>query len=209
MQDPRIRLACAFLLSIAAFISIAGAIAAFLWWLVFTSRLKSIRHRRALLATLLMFAFIAAVITLTGSDGLSYLTRMTAILLVGTWVYTDSRPGDFLTTGTWLCGTRIGFELGMIAEMAMGVAQGLSDDFSRIRVAAVQKRQVWGIKSILPAGRVIICDALRRADDTAELLAMRGYCGGGTICTRFSPQAPEIVAGACATAALVFAFFLR
>ncbi|MGA9028929.1 MAG: energy-coupling factor transporter transmembrane component T [Methanoregula sp.] len=209
MQDPRIRLACAFLLSIAAFISIAGAIAAFLWWLVFTSRWKSIRHFRAMLATLLLFVLVAAVMVFTGTNGLSYLTRMTAILLVGTWVYADSRPGDFLATGTWLCGTRMGFELGMIAEMAMGVAQGLSDDFSRIRIAMAQKEQPWGIRRILPAGRILIWDALRRADDTAELLAMRGYRGGGTICTRFSPQAPEIVAGACATAALVFACFLR
>jgi energy-coupling factor transport system permease protein len=209
MQDPRIRLACAFLLSLAAFTSIAGAASAFLWWLVFTPRWKCIRYPKALLATLLLFALIAAVMILAGSDGLSYLARMAAILLVGTWVYADSRPGDFLASGTWLCGTRIGFELGMIAEMAMGMAQGLSEDFSRIRVAAVQKGQVWGIKSILPAGRVIICDALRRADDAAELLAMRGYRGGGTICTRFSPQALEIAAGACAAAALIVAWFHR
>lgn len=104
---------------------------------------------------------------------------MTAILLVGTWVYADSLPGDFLATGTWLCGTRMGFELGMIAEMAMGVAQGLTDDFSRIRIAMAQKEQPWGIRRILPAGRILIWDALRRADDTAELLAMRGYRGGG------------------------------
>ena len=96
-------------------------------------------------ATLLLFVLIAAAIALTGTDGFSYLTRMTAILLVGTWVYADSRPGDFLATGTWLFGTRIGFELGMIAEMAMGMAQGLSDDFSRIRLAMVQKGQPWGI----------------------------------------------------------------
>lgn len=74
MQDPRIRLACAFLLSIAAFISIAGAIAAFLWWLVFTSRWKSIRHFRAMLATLLLFVLVAAVMVFTGTNGLSYLT---------------------------------------------------------------------------------------------------------------------------------------
>ena len=209
MQDPRIRLACAFLLSLAAFTSIAGAASAFLWWLVFTPRWKCIRYPKALLATLLLFALIAAVMILAGSDGLSYLARMAAILLVGTWVYADSRPGDFLASGTWLCGTRIGFELGMIAEMAMGMAQDLSVDFSRIRFAMMQKGRPWGMSRILPAGRILICDALRRAEDTAEILATRGYRGGGTVCTRFSTPPLEIMAGACAAAALVFAFLLR
>jgi phage-related protein len=39
MQDPRIRIAAAAVLSLAAFLSLHGAAAAFLWWLVFTPRL--------------------------------------------------------------------------------------------------------------------------------------------------------------------------
>jgi energy-coupling factor transport system permease protein len=209
MQDPRVRFACAFLLSLAAFISLAGAAMVFLWWLVFTPHWKSIRHIRAVAATLLLFVLIAAVITLTGTGGLSYLARMSAILLVGTWVYADSRAGDFLATGTWLLGPRIGFEPGMIAEMALGMAQDLSEDFSRVQLAMVQKGQPWSIRRILPAGRILICDALRRAEDTAEILAMRGYRGGGTFCTRFSTSPCEITAGAFAMAALVFAYLLR
>jgi len=209
MRDPRIRLACAFLLSLAAFISIAGAVAAFLWWLAFTPRWKGIRHERAVLVTFLLFALIASVMVLTGSDGISYLVRMSAILLVGAWVYNDSRPGDFLATGTWLCGRRAGFELGMTAEISLGMAQGLFVDFSRVRLAAAQKGQPWGIKSLLPAGRVIICDALRRADETAEVLAVRGYRGGGTLCAQFSPVYLEFVAGIFAAASFIGACFLR
>jgi len=209
MQDPRIRLACAFLLSLAAFISIAGAAAAFLWWLAFTPRWNGIRHVRAVLAMVLLFGLVAAVMVLSGTNGLSYLVRMTVILLVGTWVYTDSRPGDFLATGTWLCGNRAGFELGMIAEISLGMAQGLSDDVSRVRLAAAQKGQPWGVASLLPAGRVIISDALHRADETTEVLAARGYRGGGTLCPQFSPALFEIVAGACAVAVLVSAWVLR
>ena len=41
---------------------------------------------------------------------------MSAILLVGTWVYADSPAGDFLAMGTWLLGPRIGFEPGIIAN---------------------------------------------------------------------------------------------
>ena len=209
MQDPRLRLACVLLLSLAAFASIVGAIAVFLWWLAFTARQKSIRHVRALAAAFLLFILIAVVMILSGSDGLSYLVRMTAILLVGAWVYADSQPGDFLTTGVWMGGKKTGFELGMTAEMAMGMAEGLFCDFSRIRIASIQKGVVWGPRSLLPAGRVLICDALRRADETAEILAVRGYRGGGTVCTSFVAQFPEIIAALCAVAACMVAIFPR
>jgi len=209
MQDPRIRFACAFLLSLGAFISLTGAALAFLWWLAFTPRGKGIRHVRAVAVTFLLFALIALVMILTRADGLSYLVRMTAILLIGTWVYADSRTGDFLSTGTWLLGTRAGFELGMIAEISLGMAQGLSADLSRVRLAAAQKGQPWGIKSILPAGRVIISDALRRADETAEVLAVRGYRCGGTLCPQFFASPRGFAALACAAAALTGAYLLH
>jgi len=209
MQDPRLRLACALLLSLAAFASIAGAGAVYLWWLVFTARQKSILHVRALAAAFLLFVLIAVVMIFSGENGFSYLFRMTALLLVGAWVYADSVPGDFLATGAWLGGRRTGFELGMTAEMAMGMAEGLFDDFSRVRIASVQKGAVWGPRSLLPAGRILVCDALRRADETAEVLAVRGYRGGGTVCTRFAATVPEILATLLAAAVCIMAFFPR
>jgi len=208
MQDPRIRLLCAFLLSLAAFVSVTGAIAVFIWWLVFTPRWRSIRHRTAILATLVLFVIVAGILTLAGSDGLSYLVRMTAILLVGTWLYAESCTGDFLSVGTWLFGTRIGFEAGMIAGMAMQMANGLFEDFRRIRIATGQKGQAWSSHSIVPVGRVLIHDALRRADDTAEVLATRGYRNGGTICPSFHTTLRDTVAGICAAVALVLAYIL-
>ena len=111
---------------------------------------------------------------------------MTAILLIGVWVFADTRLGDFLATGTWLLGSRTGFELGMIAGMSLEMAGGLFEDFHRIRMASVQKGMPWSIKSILPAGRILISDTLRRADDTAEILAIRGYRAGGALCQHFS-----------------------
>ena len=206
MQDPRLRLLCVFMLSLAAFASVTGAVAVIVWWMIFTPRWHSIRHRHALLATLVLFGIVAGVMTLTGSDGLSYLVRMIAILLVGTWVYAESAANDFLAVGTWCLGTRIGFEVGMIAGMAMQMAAGLSDDFRRIRIAIQQKGQPWGIRSIVPAGRVLIHDALRRADETAEVLAMRGYRNGGTMCPHFHTPVRDIVAGTCAAVALVLAY---
>ena len=206
MQDPRLRLFCVFMLSLAAFASVTGAVAVVVWWMVFTPRWHSIRHRHALLATLVLFGIVAGVMTLTGSDGLSYLVRMIAILLVGTWVYAESAAEDFLAVGTWCLGTRIGFEVGMIAGMAMQMATALSDDFRRIRSATQQKGQPWGIRSIVPAGRVLIYDAIRRADETAEVLAIRGYHNGGTMCPHFHTPVRDIVAGTCAAVALVLAY---
>jgi len=206
MQDPRIRLICAFLLSLAAFVSITGAILVFIWWLVFTPRWHSIRYRSAFCAALVMFVIISVVMSLTGSDGLSYLVRMAAILIIGSWVYSESCTGDFLSLGTWLLGKRTGFETGMIAGMAMQMADSLSDDFTRIRIATRMKGQPWSIRSIVPAGRIIVHDAIRRADETAEILAMRGYRNGGTICPRFYTSVSDVVAGLFAAIILILAY---
>ncbi len=46
MQDPRIRIAAAAILSVAAFISVQGAVFAFLWWLVFTPGITLIQKIR-------------------------------------------------------------------------------------------------------------------------------------------------------------------
>ncbi|MEN6396616.1 MAG: energy-coupling factor transporter transmembrane component T [Methanoregula sp.] len=206
MQDPRIRLICAFLLSLAAFVSITGAILVFIWWLVFTPRWHSIRYRNAFCAALVMFVIISVVMSLTGSDGLLYLVRMAAILIIGSWVYSESCTSDFLSLGTWLLGKRTGFETGMIAGMAMQMADSLSDDFTRIRIATRMKEQPWSIRSIVPAGRIIIHDAIRRADETAEVLAIRGYRGGGTICPHFCTPFRDVIAGTCAAIILVLAY---
>ncbi|HNX18132.1 MAG TPA: hypothetical protein PKM50_07375 [Methanoregula sp.] len=206
MQDPRIRLLSAFLLSLAAFVSIAGAVFVFIWWLVFTPRWHCIRHRTALCSAFVLFLIVAVVIYITGGDGLSYLVRMAVILLVGSWVFSESCTGDFISLGTWLLGNRTGFETGMIAGMAMQMATDISDDFYRIRIASRLKGHSWGIHSIVPAGRVIIDDAIRRADETAEVLAMRGYRNGGTICPHFHTSRCDIIAGCCAVVIFILAY---
>jgi energy-coupling factor transport system permease protein len=207
MQDPRIRLLAACLLSAAAFISMIGAVAAVAWWLVFTSRLRCIRHRMAVLAAGVLFCVVALVIYLSGGDGVSYLIRMTAILLIGTWLYADSVLGDFPALGTWLLGPKTGFELGMTAGMAVQAADELGNDFARIRLASAQKQVLWGIRSAISGGRVLVCDALMRADEMAELLAVRGYRKGGTCCPRFRTPVWDIVAGVCAGVVILVAVF--
>lgn len=205
MQDARIRLLSACLLSAAAFISVSGAVAAVAWWLVFTPRLGCIRYRRAVFAAFVLFCLVSLVIALSGGDGISYLVRMMAILLVGAWLYADSSPGEFPALGTWLLGPKRGFELGMIAGMAMQAADGIGKDFNRVRMAYAQKQVPWGIRIILPAGRLLLYDALRRADETTELLAVRGYRDGGTCCPRFHTPVCDLLAGTCAAIIILVA----
>ena len=66
-----------------------------------------------------MIAFFSLVLELSGGGGLSYFTRMTVIVLIGMWIFSEQKSGEFLSIGVWLFGNRSGFEIGMIAEMGM------------------------------------------------------------------------------------------
>ena len=104
MQDPRIRIAAAAVLSLAAFMSLHGAAAVFLWWLVFTPRLQLAKRIRLVFSLILMIAFFSLVLELSGGSGLSYFTRMTVIVLIGMWIFSEQKSGEFLSIGVWLFG---------------------------------------------------------------------------------------------------------
>ena len=205
MQDPRIRIATAVVLSLAAFISVQGAAAVFLWWLVFTKRMQLVKRIRLVGSLILMIAFFSLVLELFGGRGLSYFIRMTVIVLIGMWLYNEQKPGDFLRVGVWLLGNRAGFELGMIAEMGLQSLSLFNADFERILLAQKIKGMKWGVRSLVPAGMVLVQGALVRAEDTAELLAVRGYQSGGTLCPEFSTNPVDITAGIIAIGVLFFA----
>jgi len=204
MQDARIRLGCAALLSVAAFFNIVCAIAVFLWWLIFTPRMRSVRNRTVVLVMLALIGIIAVMITISGGDGFSYLIRMGAIVLIGTWLYAEQESGDFLSVAVWAFGKRRGFELGMMGECAMQIAESLSYDFVRIQTAMKIKNRSSGIKNLVPTGLMLIHDALVRADEITELLAVRGYNCGGRICPVFRTTKKDYFAGICAICVLFF-----
>ena len=205
MQDPRIRIAAAAFLSIAAFISLQGAAAAFLWWLVFTPRLQLVKSIRLVFSLIVMIAFFSLVLELFGGGGLSYFLRMTVIVLIGMWLFSEQKSGEFLSIGVWLFGDRAGFELGMVAEMGMQSLVSVTADLDRIRLAEKIKGLQWEVHSLVPAGLVLVHNALARAEDTAELLAVRGYQYGGTLCPTFFTRPGDIVAGMVAVCILIFA----
>ena len=204
MQDPRIRITTAAILSLAAFLSLHGAAAVFLWWLVFTPCLQIAKKIRLVFSLILMIAFFSVVLELSGGSGLSYFFRMTVIVFIGMWIFSEQKSGEFLAIGVWLFGDRAGFELGMVAEMGMQSLVSVTADLERIRVAEKIKGMPWGVKNVVPAGLVLVHGALVRAEDTAELLAIRGYQHGGSLCPTFFTRPLDIVAGIFAVCILFF-----
>jgi hypothetical protein len=198
MQDIRLRAGTAMLLSLAAFTSVTGAAIVFVWWLVFSRPLQVLKKMRMVIPAILLIVFFSVVLELTGGGGISYCLRMTVIILIGAWVYTGYRQGEFLQLGTWLLGKKTGFDLGMVAEMGMQSLDLMASDFSRIRQAQELKGSRWGLRSLVPACSILIRDVLRRAEDTAELMAIRGFSHGGSYCPVFHPTRGDIVAGMAA-----------
>jgi energy-coupling factor transport system permease protein len=206
MQDIRLRAGTAALLSLAAFTSIWGAGVVFIWWLIFSRPLKVLRKMRRVIPAIILIAFFGFVLELTGGGGISYCLRMTVIILIGAWVYTGYQQGEFLRLWVWLLGKKTGFDLGMIAEIGMQSLELMLSDFSRIRQAQELKGTIWGLRSLVPSGSILVHGALRRADETAELMAVRGYTRGGSYCPEFETPMKDIIAGIAALCMGIIAF---
>jgi energy-coupling factor transport system permease protein len=206
MQDIRLRAGAAALLSLAAFTSVSGAVVVFIWWLAFSRPLQVLKKMQMVIPAIILIVFFGLVLELTGGGGISYCLRMTVIILIGAWVYEGYREGDFLRLGTWLLGKNTGFDLGMIAEMGMQSLDLMVLDFSRIRQAEELKGNRWGVRTLVPAGSILIHGALRRADETAELMAIRGYTRGGSYCPKFETPVKDIIAGIAALCMGIIAF---
>jgi len=195
MQDPRIRIAAAAILSVSAFISLHGAVLAFLWWLGFIQHKNLTKKIRLVVQLLLITAFFSLVLEIFSGNGLSYFIRMTVIILIGMWLYGEQKPGEFLSASVWLLGDRTGFDLGLVAEMGMQSLSCIHADVGRIRVAERIKGLRWGVRSLIPGGVILVHGALARAEDSAELLAIRGYRSGGTVCPEFLTRPQDTAAG--------------
>jgi energy-coupling factor transport system permease protein len=206
MQDIRLRTGAAAVLSLAAFSGIPGAVLVFIWWLVFSQPARVLKKIRILVPALVIVAFFGLVLEATGGGGYSYTLRMTVIILVGAWLCGEYRQGEFLALGTWLAGEKTGFDCGLVAETGMQSLDLLVADLSRIRHAYQVKGIRWGLWSIVPAGSILVHGALRHAGETAELMATRGYSGGGSYCPVFAPSRMDIVAGIAAVCIGIIAF---
>jgi|WetSurMetagenome_2_1015567.scaffolds.fasta_scaffold173636_2 hypothetical protein len=205
MQDIRLRTAAAVMLCIAAFASIPGAVAVFIWWLLFSRPFSQTDRIRLLIPGAILVTVFSLFSAIAGGDAVSYFIRMMVIILIGFWMYAEQKDGEFLQLGVWLLGDRAGFELGMLADMAMQTLALLVNDFDRIRIATTMKGITPGYKAIVPTGLVLVNMALSRAGQTAELLAVRGYRNGGTFCPEFITSKTDIAGCLAALCVLIIA----
>ncbi|MDN7024400.1 hypothetical protein FGU65_05780 [Methanoculleus sp. FWC-SCC1] len=204
MQDPRLRILATVALSVAAFVSVAGAVAALAWWALFTPRWRALPHPKALAGVIAMIAATAALSAVSGGDGLSYLIRMSVILVIAAWAYADRQDGELLDGAVWLLGTRTGFEIGLVAEMGLQNLHTIERDVAQIRRAMAIKGMHPSIRTIVPLATSIVVNQLRRTRDQAKLLDVRGYRHGGHICPTFTTGRYDTAA---AILALIIAFF--
>ncbi|QSZ66118.1 hypothetical protein RJ40_00665 [Methanofollis aquaemaris] len=202
MQDARLRLLCTFVLSIAAFHSVAGAALVYLWWLAFSRRTASLPSPRTVGMILLTLGLTALVTEFTGGDGISYFFRLFAVFLVAFWAYREREPGELLAVGTALFGRGPGFDLGLAGEMGVEALASLETDIARTKMALQLKGKTWGFRALVPFALTVLHAQMRRSTERAALLAVRGYRGGGSICPEFRPDAAGY--GAAALACMVF-----
>lgn len=194
MQDPRLRLLATVVLSLSAFASMGGAIAALAWWLIFTPRTKTLPRPGVFLSLIVMIAATALISSWGGGPGLSYLIRMVTILLLATWAYAETEEGEVLAVAVWALGDRIGFEIGLIAEMGLTGLTVIGRDIDQMRVAMALKGTRISARSIVPIAVLLIITHIRRADEVARLLVVRGYTLGGRICPAFCMGPRDILA---------------
>jgi len=205
MRDARIRLFAIIALSIAAFLSLSGALAALVWWLVFTPGIRTIRKSTFAIFFLLFTISVSLLIWFSGGNGLSYLIRMSVILLLAFYAYSERAPGEFLDLSIWLFGKRTGFDIGLAAEMSIQSMEILADELQRIRIAFRLKGVKFGLHSIIPAAGLLIHSQFLRAEEQADLLAVRGYRSGGMVCPKFKRERGDVLAGLFAILTLFLA----
>ena len=186
MQDARLRILTTIILSAGAFMSLYGALAALAWWLLLTPRWRALPHPRMLLWVMLMIAITSIVSELSGGAGISYFIRMVAILLIAAWAYSQMQDGDLLDVSVWLMGPRIGFDIGLTAEMGMQSLGLIKQDIQQVRQAMAVKGMKVSVFSILSLAANIVINQLRRTEGMAKLLMVRGYESGGEVEPRFT-----------------------
>jgi len=208
MQDPRLILLSTVALSLAAFASAWGALLALAWWLLATPRRFPVRQWRSAVGFFLLVLATAALVALSGGNGLSYLLRISVILLIASWAYASRKGGEFLDLGSWALGNRTGFELGLVAEMVVGSLEGLDRDLSMLRLAIRLKAGRITLASLISALGILMRRELDRARDLGDILAVRGYRHGGTLCPRFGRGPWDGLAAACAVGIAALALML-
>ena len=207
MSDIRFRLLTLVLLSVLSLVSMFGAAAVFIWWLVFGAKTTFGNNSWKVVVPVSIFVglFPSVVLYFTGGD-VFYGAKIFVLVLLAFWFSASLRPGELMSFFVWIFGQGSGFDLGMAAEFSVQAISEIREDFSRMRSALRIKGQKFSLFAVpsLAAGLLIL--SLRRAGVLSSLLARRGYCSGGTYVPVFSPGVHDFLMPL--TAVMLFAVLL-
>jgi len=206
VQDARLRLFSVLLLSVASYISMAGALLTLIWLFLYPAYLVSAVRSKALYLLVPFTGIVALVMQFMGEDGLSYFVRISILLLLAFTIFRGWAPGEFLDLAVWLFGTRIGFDIGLAIELTVQGIDDASQDWSRIITALKLKSMHPGIRNLAALGFLMIHLRLLRAGDQADQLTTRGYKSGGSCCPHFQTSNRDIIASSCAILILIVSF---
>jgi energy-coupling factor transport system permease protein len=207
MQDPRLRLLAVVAISITAFSGIAGAFLAALWYLTCTRGPGMLRRSSWPLVAFIPLLLVTAAIWITGGEWLSYLVRLGVVILVAIYAYQDQKPGQFIQVCTWAFGPGVGFDLGLAGEMAVSSIRFLGGEVQRVRQAYLLKSSPIGARALSSIATNLVFGLLRRAEDQADLLFVRGYGKGGVSCAKFSSSRRDFIAAGVAFLLFLLCFF--
>ncbi|MHC1625900.1 MAG: hypothetical protein ACXQTN_00960 [Methanoculleaceae archaeon] len=207
MQDPRLRLIAAASASLAAFSGITGALLALGWWILFTPGVRLFRRNPAPWSMFGIILMAGLVSRLTGGCGLEYALRTGVIFLIAMWAYAEYRPGEFLDLSGSLFGNRTGFDLGLIAELAMEALGGIRQDATMIQYALRIKGA--GLRARLTGLSLsLLTNQMKRSAHIADQLRIRGYTTGGSVCPEFVSTLHDRTAAVSATGVLAISVAL-
>ncbi|MDD4126702.1 MAG: hypothetical protein PHV39_03325 [Methanomicrobium sp.] len=206
MQDARLRLFSIFLLSLSAFINLAGAGLVFIWWLLFTDRQRSLPSLKLYFGLLILTAAAASFMQIKSLDGISYFIRMIVILLIACWAYMEISSRDLLNIMTWLFGKKYGFEMGLISGIALNRIKLISEDYCRAKTAFCMKNPTVRWREFIPVIGNIFIWSLRETTEQGKILAIRGYTKGGCLCPLFSRSKKDAIPAFLSIGIFLFSF---
>lgn len=194
MQDARLRIGATLLLSCAAFSSVFGAVLVAIWWAVVARGERNLPGRGTAAMIYGAIILVAGFTELFGGDGISYGFRMTVVTLIAFWAFGRGREGDLMNTSVWAFGDRIGFDLGLTAEMAVSSLRRIEKDIRNIRNALRLKGSRGPVHELTAMGFTLIIMQIHRAREQGIVLATRGYQGGGTFSPTFHRAKTDSIA---------------
>ena len=208
IRDGRLRLFAVVCLSLGAFLSLGGAILTLVWWSIALWRRWTIPDKKILITLGMLILLPALVTELLSGGGLSYGIRMGVILFISYWAYTEFRGGEMFDLFVSAFSDQRGFDIGLTAEMTMQSIRLARLDIRQIQKAYAIKEISIGWKTFIPAVITLLLLHINRSEETATLLALRGFRGGGTYDPVFHAGQKDVFLTLIASIPLIFSITL-